>query len=240
MCILITAPWYTAVWCSLSFPATVRFPYLSTLVQWSCFFFHSLSFFFFPHPHLKILWFWPEHVPAKNTHLLGQNGLAASQPLLGNNPADCRAGERRQWTKAMADITAIAAGEMRWRYRWDLDKDWLRREHLHLDWMRSKVETSWALGVQKKLEFIVWSKEGRSRGELGLLGISPPRCMAKICPSCIFCPPHWHFHKLSSAQLPGEEPGWRFWTCINSKYRNWTVKSHMVKQRNSSFEHECS
>lgn len=47
--------------------------------------------------------------------------------------------------------------------------------------------------VQKKLEFIVWSKEEGSLGETGLVGNSLLRCVARICPSCFFCPSQLHF-----------------------------------------------
>lgn len=60
--------------------------------------------------------------------------------------------------------------------------------------------------IQKKLEFNVWNKEEGSVGEMGLVGNSLLRSVARICTWCIFCSPQLHFtnplaHKFMGKSL---------------------------------------
>lgn len=151
-----------------------------------------------------------------------QEGLAAGQLLPGNNPADCRAGKKRHGTKTMKGITAIPAAGIRLRYRLALVKVWPRRAHVHVDWPRSMVETSWALGHRCQQCRRSWNLLCGARRKGVLEGwvwweTVLSRNVAKICPSCITTA----FQKPSSTQVHGKEPRGRLWTCINS--RNWVA-----------------
>lgn len=62
-----------------------------------------------------------------STHPLGQERMAAHQPLPGINPADGGGGERRQQART------VQAGGIKLTYKMDLVKAQPRRAHLHLD-----------------------------------------------------------------------------------------------------------
>lgn len=106
--------------------------------------------------------------------------------------------ELERGAKTRAGITVIPAGETRLRYRLDLVKAWPRRAHLQPGLNKEhggNLLSSWRQmpAVQKQLEFTAWSKEEGSLGEMGLVGSGPLRCVARVCPSCIFCPSQLHF-----------------------------------------------
>lgn len=139
----------------------------------------------------------------RNTHPLGQERMAAHQPLLGINPADGRGGERRQQARTVAgwkDSAQVQVGPSQGSGKESTSSPGLNKKR------GGNLQSSWRQmpAIQKKLEINVWNKEEGSVGEMGLVGNSPLRNVARICPSCIFCSPQLLFTKPLANKFMGK------------------------------------